>query len=257
MRTFVWALLACMVAMSACQSPPAVPPSSRSVEDPATRAAWALEAGRYEEAVTLYRKALERAPVAISLRYGLAVALSYVDRGAATREFQWVMQNAPPNSPEGQEARAWLTRAGALPKTRVEQAEASDLGRKRDNAALFGRATIAEKGQRVGPVSRMQLFLVGQPDSATKEERYNLRTAEDGSFKFPNVVPGPYMLTNRVAGEPVWRLRVVLKPSEERELNLDPGNSLAVQDDFPHLRQVGANSTPPSGANAAAPSAPR
>jgi hypothetical protein len=96
----------------------------------------------------------------------------------------------------------------------------------------------------------MQLFLVGQPDSPTKEERYNLRTAEDGSFKFPNVVPGPYMLTNRVAGEPVWRLRVVLKPSEERELNLDPGNSLPVQDDFPHLRQVGA-------ANAAPPSAPR
>jgi hypothetical protein len=65
------------------------------------------------------------------------------------------------------------------------------------------------------------------------------------------------MLTNRVAGEPVWRLRVVLKPSEERELNLDPGNSLPIQDDFPQFRQVGANAAPPSGANAAPPSAPR
>ena len=243
MRTSAWALLACVVAMSACQSPPAVPPSPRSVEDPATRAAWALETGRYEEAVTLYREALERAPVALSLRYGLAVALSYVDRGAAIREFQWVVVNAPPDSPEAGEARAWLVRAGALPKTPVEQAAASTLERQSDNAALFGRAILAEKGRPVGPVSRMQLFLVGQPDSPTKKERYNLRTAEDGSFKFPNVVPGPYMLTNRVAGEPTWRLRVVLKPSEERELNLGPGNCLSVQDDFPQLRQ----DRPPSG----------
>ena len=102
---------------------------------------------------------------------------------------------------------------------------------------------MAEKGQPVGPVSRMQLFLVGQPDSPTKEERYNLRTAEDGTFKFPNVLPGPYMLTNRVAGEPTWRLRVVLKPSEERELNLGPGNNLSAQDDFPQFRQA----KPPSG----------
>src|SRR5262249_39798605 len=124
-------------------------------------------------------------------------------------------------------------------------------------AALFGRASIAEKGQRVGPVSRMQLFLVGQPDSPTKEERYNLRTAEDGSFKFPNVVPGPYMLTNRVAGEPVRRLRVVLKPSEERELHPAPGNTRPVQAYSPPPRQGGATAAPPSGANAAPPSSPR
>ena len=236
MRIRAWAVLGCMLAMSACQSPPAVPPSPRSVEDPALRAAAALQAGRYEEAVTLYREALESAPLAVPFRYGLAVALSYLDRGAATREFQWVVLNAPPDSPEAREAHAWLTRAGALPKAPVERAGASDLERQRDHAALFGHATIAEKGQRVGPVSRMQLFLVGQPDSPTKEERYNLRTGEDGSFKFPNVVPGPYMLTNRVAGEPTWRLRVVLKPSEEKELNLGPNNSTSAQDDFPQLR---------------------
>jgi len=154
-----------------------------------------------------------------------------------------VVINAPKDSPEAGEARAWLVRAGALPKTPVEQAAASTLERQRDNAALFGRAIMAEKGQPVGPVSRMQLFLVGQPDSPTKEERYNLRTAEDGTFKFPNVLPGPYMLTNRVAGEPTWRLRVVLKPSEERELNLGPGNNLSAQDDFPQFRQA----KPPSG----------
>jgi tetratricopeptide (TPR) repeat protein len=244
MRIRAWAVLGCMVAISACQSPSAPPPSSRPIEVPAAaRAAVALGAGRYEEAATLYREALRLDPLAIPSHYGLAVALSYVDRSAAIREFQWVVINAPKDSPEAGEARAWLVRAGALPKTPVEQAAASTLERQRDNAALFGRAIMAEKGQPVGPVSRMQLFLVGQPDSPTKEERYNLRTAEDGTFKFPNVLPGPYMLTNRVAGDPTWRLRVVLKPSEERELNLGPGNNLSVQDDFPQLRQA----KPPSG----------
>ena len=82
-------------------------------------------------------------------------------------------------------------------------------------------------------MGRLQLFLVGQPDSPTKEERYNLRTDENGGFKFPNVPPGRYMLTNRLAGQPIWRLRVELQPAEEKQLDLNPGNSVTVRDDFP------------------------
>jgi hypothetical protein len=83
---------------------------------------------------------------------------------------------------------------------------------------------------------RLQLFLMGQPGSPTKDERYNLRTDEDGNFKFPNVPPGPYMLTNRLAGQPIWRLRVELKPAEEKQLDLNSGNSVATRDDFPQPR---------------------
>jgi hypothetical protein len=36
-----------------------------------------------------------------------------------------------------------------------------------------------------------------------------------------------------VAGQPLWRLRVELKPSEAKLLELTPANSLAMQDDFP------------------------
>jgi len=95
---------------------------------------------------------------------------------------------------------------------------------------------FAENGAKAEPMRRLQLFLVGQPDSPTKEERYNLRTDEDGSFTFPNVVPGPYMITNRVAGQPIWRLRVELKPTEEKQLDLTPDNSVAARDDFPEPR---------------------
>jgi hypothetical protein len=44
------------------------------------------------------------------------------------------------------------------------------------------------------------------------------------------------MLTNRLAGQPIWRLRVELKPAEEKQLDLNPGNSVAERDDFPQSR---------------------
>ncbi|HZP36051.1 MAG TPA: carboxypeptidase-like regulatory domain-containing protein [Methylomirabilota bacterium] len=82
-------------------------------------------------------------------------------------------------------------------------------------------------------MTRLQLFLVGQPNSPTQHERYNLRTDEQGNFRFPDVVPGPYKLTNRVAGQPIWRLRVELEPRETKGLELSPANSVAARDDFP------------------------
>jgi hypothetical protein len=186
--------------------------------------------------VGLFREALAQTPDNVALRYGLAVALSYTDRGAAIREFQWVMVNAQPGSREQADAQVWLTRAGALPAAPAASSESAEPERHGGNAVLGGRALFAEAGATPEAMPRLQLFLMGQPGSPTKDERYNLRTNEDGSFKFPNVPPGPYMLTNRLAGQPIWRLRVELKPAEEKQLDLNPGNSVAVRDDFPQSR---------------------
>jgi hypothetical protein len=82
----------------------------------------------------------------------------------------------------------------------------------------------------------MQLFLVGQRGSPTKDERHTLRTDEDGRFLFPKVPAGAYKLTNRLAGQPIWRLRVELKPGESKQLELTPANSTATRDDFPETR---------------------
>ena len=80
----------------------------------------------------------------------------------------------------------------------------------------------------------MQLHLVGQPDGPTKEERYVLRTDRDGNFRFSNVLPGFYMLTDRVAGKPQWRLKVEVGSGSTLRLDLSPGNSTATRDDFPN-----------------------
>jgi hypothetical protein len=80
----------------------------------------------------------------------------------------------------------------------------------------------------------MQLHLVGQPNSPTKEERHVLRTDRDGRFRFGNAVAGPYMLTDRVAGKPQWRLKVEVGPGSTLRLDLNPGNSTKTRDDFPN-----------------------
>ena len=143
------------------------------------------------------------------------------------------MANAQPGSQERVEAQAWLARAGVLSSVPTASSRSAEPERQAGNAVLAGRALFAETGAKPEPMRRLQLFLMGQPDSPTKEARYNLRTDEDGSFKFPNVSPGPYLLTNRLSGQPIWRLRVELKPAEEMQLDLNPGNSVAVRDDFP------------------------
>ena len=233
MRTLAVALLGLLVlAGAACQSPTA-PPPARVELDAAGRAGAALEAGRYADAVGLFREALAPAPANVALRYGLAVALSYTDRGSAIREFQWVMVNARPGSQEQAEAQAWLSRAGALPAAPATSSESAEPERRGGKAVLRGRALFADAGAQPEPMPRLQLFLVGEPGSPTKDARYNLRTSEDGSFKFPNVPAGSYMLTNRLAGQPIWRLRVELKPAEEKQLDLNSGNSVTVRDDYP------------------------
>jgi tetratricopeptide (TPR) repeat protein len=236
MRAAVIALLGFFaLGGAACQSQTSTPPAHVDA-GPAARAGAAMEAGRYAEAVDLFREALAHSPASVALRYGLAVALSYTDRGAAIREFQWVMANAQPGSQEGVESQAWLARAGALPSVPPVSSQSAEPERQAGNAVLVGRALFAEAGAKPEPMRRLQLFLKGQPDSPTREERYVLRTDEDGNFRFPNVPPGQYMLTNRLAGQPIWRLRVELKPAEEQQLELNPGNSVAARDDFPQAR---------------------
>jgi tetratricopeptide (TPR) repeat protein len=234
-RSHLFSLLGFLVlACSACQSQ-VPPPPARVETDPSARAHAALEAGRYTEAVSLFREALTRTPESVPLRYGLAIALSYTDRAAAVAEFQWVLASAPPGSREAVESRAWLARAGVLPRPAAPRGTA-ERERQTGNAVLAGRALFAESGAKPQAMQRLQLFLMGRPDSPTKEQRYVLRTDEDGTFKFPDVQPGPYMLTNRLAGQPIWRLLVELKPGEEQQLDLNPGNTVAVRDDFPQTR---------------------
>ena len=231
-RPAVFALALVALLAGACQSPPPAPPKAA---DAATLAAQALERGEYEKAAGLYRQALQSQPESLPLHYGLAVAASFLNlKEEAIREFKWVLERGASGTIEVEAARRWLISVGALPRPTVTAAKEPD--EKPGAATLEGRAVFAETGKEAKPVSRLQLFLVGQPNSPTKEERYNLRTDEQGHFKFSNVMAGPYKLTNRVAGQPIWRLKVELKASQDIFLELNPANSVNARDDFPEQR---------------------
>jgi hypothetical protein len=237
MHLDVRCVIALALTLVACQAPP---PQRPAMKAPATLASEALDRGDYERAADLYRDALQTEPESLPLHYGLGVAASHLDRRAdAIREFTWVLTHAAKDSPEATTARRWLDNVGALPRPAVaalreEPTEKTDASPKEEPrlapAILKGRAVFDETRGVIAPMKRMQVLLSDYP----KREVYlRIRTDEDGRFRFAEVPPGIYKLTDRVAGLPTWRLRVELKPGQELSLDLEPSNSTRVRDDFP------------------------
>jgi hypothetical protein len=233
----------CVIALAftliACQAPPPPRPATKTS---AALAAEALDKGDYAGAADLYRGALATEPESLPLHYGLGIAASYLDRRAeAVREFTWVLDRAEADSPEATTARRWLQSVGALRRPEVTAAaraaspDQSDTSPKKEEersapGVVQGRALFDDTPGVVVPMKRMQLLLSDYP----KREVYlRIRTDEGGRFRFAEVPPGVYKLTDRVAGPPRWRLRVEVKRGQELTLDLDPGNSTRVRDDFP------------------------
>jgi tetratricopeptide (TPR) repeat protein len=230
-------LIALVISLAACQGAP--PPVRPTAKDTGSLAAEALERGDYGQAAELYRAALANDPGNLKLHYGLAVAASYLDRRAeAVTEFTWVLDRAPSHSDEAKTAHQWLMSVGALPRTRsalAQDAPAPDASstnekEKTGYATVEGRVLFGDTPGAVAPMKRMQLLLYDYP---SKENYFRMRTDETGQFRFTKVPPGVYKLTDRVAGHPTWRLRVELKAGQELSVELHPGNSTKVRDDFP------------------------
>lgn len=198
------------------------------------QARQAMERREYTTAIGRLRDVLETRPVDLEAHYRLGVSASHLDRvDEAAREFEWVVAHGEPGTPEVQVAREWLasrTRARASAPSVPPPAEEGPV-QKPELASLSGRALGSE-----GPKARLQLFLKGLPGSAVKDEYHLLRTDQQGSFHFPNVVPGNYMLTNAIAGPTTWRLKVPLARAQRQVLNLSSANDTTVLDDFPEPR---------------------
>lgn len=225
-------------ALSACGSPAPAPKTEYDVVAEAMKAFdkpdWAL-AGR------LLREAIVKQPSDLRLHYSLAVTATHLElREEAIREFRWVLANAP-GTAEALAARNWLAAAGALPPEAAPataggsgEAGADKPARDPTRGDSFVRGQVTWSG---GPppisLTRLQLFLKGLDKTPTKSVYMVLRTDEDGRFEFKNVPAGTYKLTNRVAGEPLWRLKVTVAAGQSTSIDLTPQNSLRARDDFP------------------------
>lgn len=227
-RRALLALATVALIVAACGHPP---PPQKAEEDPETLAAAALEHGDYARAAALFRQAVERRPQSVSAHYGLGVASSNLSqRDDTIREFQWVVTNGKAESVEVEAARRWLITAGVIRQPAVFTAATAESDRW--NGSVEGQAYLGGSDQRQAQ-TRMQLHLIGQPDGPTKEERRVLRTDNDGRFRFANVAPGAYMLTDKIAGKPRWRLKIEVSPGATLRLDLNPANSTDARDDFP------------------------
>ena len=220
-----------LIAAGCRQSPPQPPRTEVADLEPLAKAREAMDRRDYDTAIGLLREALARRPADLETHYRFGVSASHLDRpDEASRAFEWVVAHGEPGAPEVQIARDWLggRTISIVPSPAIPAAEGKAPAPKPDMASLTGRAVGPE-----GAKPRLQLFLKGLPGTTVRDEYYVLRTDQHGTFRFTDVVPGDYMLTNAVAGPPAWRLRVSLARGDRLVLDLSPANQATVRDDFP------------------------
>lgn len=232
MRRLLTSLLLA-VALGACGSP--APPKAEY--DVVAEAMKAFDKADWALAGRLLREAIVKQPADLRLHYSLAVSATHLElRDEAIREFRWVLANAP-GTPEADAARNWLLAAGALASgdgTGSGADEASQAARDPDRGDSIVRGQVSwNDGEPPVKLLRLQVFLKGLPRTPNQNVQLVLRTDEDGRFEFKNVPPGTYKLTNRIAGEPLWRLKVNVAAGETTSVDLTPQNTTRVHDDFP------------------------
>jgi len=213
--------------------------STAGVQADGVLAAEALERGDYARAAALYQRALAAGPDSLPLHYGLGVSASFLgERPVAVRELTWVLGHGEAGSNEVIAARRWLLSAGALPRPATADAgqsqgeEQPGEGQPARPGRVHGRSMSGDTPGTLAPMVRMQLLLKEYPSA---ENYFRIRTDEQGYFDFEKVPPGVYQLTERVAGPPIWRLRVEVRPGDDLAIDLTPENSTKVRDDFRDL----------------------
>jgi hypothetical protein len=226
---------ALLIAAGCRESPPPPPPKTEVVDpEPLAAARQAMDRRDYGTAVGLLRDVVARRPTDLEAHYRLGVSASHLDQpDEASGEFEWVVAHGAAGAPEVRISRDWLASRTSPHPPAAHRSVSSD-GRQAprpEMAMVAGRAIGPE-----GASARLQLSLKGLPGTAVKDEYHVLRTDQRGNFRFTNVVPGDYMLTNAIAGPPAWRLRVSLARGERLVLDLSPANHATVRDDFPEPR---------------------
>jgi hypothetical protein len=115
----------------------------------------------------------------------------------------------------------------------VEHTKAYPWGENTGAASVRGRMTWARDGETEQPVVRRSLVLKGLKGTPTQGVYYNLRTDEQGEFRFERIRGGSYKLSDDVASGYHWRLRLDVDDHANVTMDLTPANSVAIRDDFP------------------------
>jgi hypothetical protein len=220
--------LGVVLMIAACQraptTRPAVSESAPTVSE-LDAAKQALAVANWASATPHLRAALRQDPDSLFLHFSLATCASWLDlTDEADHEFQWVRDHAPSDSEEATAARRWLaTRENSTgPHGGADPRFVGDSG-------VHG---IVTWGNPPEPQHRMQLFLMGLPNTPTKDGRYAIRTDENGAYAFRQIPAGTYKLEVLLMMKPRWRMKLALEPGQDLVLDLTPDNSVSRRDDF-------------------------
>lgn len=198
--------------------PPVTPP------DLLGEARAAMARGEYDTSARLLRQAVVASPDSLEAHYRLAVSASYLDLfDEAQGEFEWVVAHGASGSAEVQLARDWLRQSRSQAAESPPSPEAATT--RSDRATLSGRVVWSQEGTPE-PQPYLRLFMKGIKGTSVEDEFYRVQTDQQGTYTIADVVPGEYSLTNRVAGTPIWHLKVTVKAGENLKLNLTPENSV-------------------------------
>jgi hypothetical protein len=239
-------LVGIAVGLAGCQNTAPPPASTNAISvDHAAEARNAFAARDWAKAAPHFRAAIAADPGSLTLHHGLATCASWLGLiDEAKVEFNWVLAHAAAGSPEAQIAREWLASAETDDEP-TTTAAADAPGSKVGDAAVHGLVTWEGPGHPRSILPRTQLHLKGLPDGPTKGVSYYMRTDKEGRYRFNRIKAGPYRLTDAIAGDVKWNLKIEVKSGEDLELDLNPGNSTANRNDFPPAAEA-ARPTPPS-----------
>lgn len=191
-----------------------------------------MAGGDYATSARLLRQALQADPGRFEAHYRLGVSASHLQLiEEATREFEWVVAHGSPRAEEVQMARAWL--ATARRSSIAADSDRDGAGEPDPKRGAVSGTVIREPDGSLRPQAFFRLFLKGLKGTPGENEYYRVETNQEGAYRITDIVPGDYMLTDRVAGSPTWRLKVTLKAGEAVTLDLTPDNSVPKRDDFP------------------------
>ena len=223
------ALLAAAVLVVGCERAPRPvafrPPVTQSFEELRADGAERLAARDWEGALRAYQAALAVQPDSLDVRYGLAIALSQLDRAdEAAQAFTWVVQHGSPDDELARVARQWLASA-ARPSTREPTSgPAATSDDRRVSGVVRGRTEWANLAP--GTVARLQILLEGD-DGGNRDRRYWAKARLNEPYEITDVAPGAYRLKAQVGPVRLWETRVVVERGQPAVVDLTRATAVA------------------------------
>ena len=223
------AWLAVAVFVAGCERAPrpvAVRTSvTQSFEELRADGAVRLAARDWEGALRAYQAALAAQPDRLDVRYGLAIALSHLDRAdEVVQAFTWIVEHGSPEEESVRVARDWLASV-ARPSTgepRSERAATSEDGR----ALGTVRGRTEWHNLTPGPPPTLQILLEGD-DGGNRDRRYWAKVRLNEPYEMTDVVSGSYRLKAQVGPVRLWETRVGVEHGRPTIVDLTRATAVA------------------------------